>query len=113
MSKSATRQVGSKHLEGTPLINPQCQCHQPDFFYPNPKVYIAQWQQAVSAVKDVLHLGSAHGPKLQGPALAGIKPGEWSLDAIFDQGYLQADGGLLNNVSVHHYFVGESFVQSK
>jgi len=105
-SKLATRRVYSVRLTELKLtvfvLRPQ-----PDFFYPNPKVYVAQWQQAVTAVKDVLNLGAANGPKLQGPALAGIKPGEWSLDAIFDQGYLEADGGLMNNVSVHHYFVSQ------
>jgi len=107
MCRSATRQVGLIYLAESKLIIPTHR-PQPDFFYPNPKVYVAQWQQAVSAVKDVLHLGSADGPKLQGPALAGIKPCEWSLDAIFDQGYLEADGGLMNNVSVHHYFVSKA-----
>jgi len=36
--------------------------------------------------------------------LAGIKPCEWSLDAIFDQGLLEDDGSLISDISVHHYF---------
>jgi len=112
MFKSVTKQVDPTHLTGTKLTSITSR-PQPDFFYPNPKVYVAQWQQAVSAVKDILQLGTPDGPKLQGPALAGIKPCEWSLDAIFDQGYLEADGRLLKNVSVHHYFVSGDLIETK
>ncbi|KAH8077063.1 hypothetical protein HD553DRAFT_366973, partial [Filobasidium floriforme] len=78
--------------------------NEPDFFYPNPRAFIEQWHLAATRIKDILRFGQPGAPKLQAPSLAGIKPCEWSLDAIFDQGLLEDDGSLISDISVHHYF---------